>query len=227
MRITVIWLSKRHNSPLRLLTHHGTLRRMFSGIIYHQGTLTKSIPSSGGGMRGFIQCSPVLLNAPLGSSIACAGVCLTMTDKETDGFWVDISPATLSSTLWDEYAIGQRINLEPSLKLGDSLDGHLVYGHVDGCVSLDAIEIQGNSHVLRFSLPRDLAPYIATKGSVALDGVSLTVQGVDAAYFTVMIIPHTWQETTLKYLKKQDKVHLEVDMLARYAMRARNYLYVC
>jgi riboflavin synthase len=163
----------------------------------------------------------------LGASIQHSGVCLTVVDvgPDDEGAWWDVEaiPETLSRTTVGSWQVDTFVNIEPSLKIGDELGGHLVYGHVDGLGSVKSITPDGASRRIRVALPGDLGRYLAEKGSISVDGVSLTVSAVgrdaDGDWFEVAIIPHTWQVTTLGLLKAGDKVNLEVDMLARYVAR--------
>lgn len=157
----------------------------------------------------------------LGDSIACAGVCLTVMAISNGCFVVQVSAETLALTTAKGWQVGQSLNLERSLRIGDTLDGHLVYGHVDGIAEVTAIEPVNDSHRLTFLLPQNLAKYVAVKGSIAVDGISLTVNQVDANRFSVNIIPHTWQVTTLGQLRVGQTLNIEIDMLARYVERLR------
>ena len=199
---------------------------MFTGIITDMGTV-QSIKDDGGDWRIAIQTGLNLSKTDIGASIACAGCCLTVVEKQKDVFFVDVSAETLSKTNIGQWKEGTKINLEASLKMGDELGGHIVSGHVDGLAILKSIKPEGDSHRLVFEAPIELAGMIAQKGSVALDGISLTVNEVDGQNFGVNIIPHTWQNTTLAALSEGDKVHLEVDILARYALRAQQYQASC
>lgn len=155
----------------------------------------------------------------LGASIANNGVCLTVVEKGPGWFKVDASAETLSKTTLGRWQVGTPVNLERSLRLGDELGGHLVYGHVDGVIEVLDVRPEGDSHRWTFRVPEALSRYVAPKGSVALDGVSLTVNEVDGATFGVNIIPHTSQHTTFGGLKPGDVMNFEVDMLARYVAR--------
>ena len=171
----------------------------------------------------------------IGASIACSGVCLTVVEKGTGfggeagtgWFAVDVSGETISRTVPAQWQVGARLNLEPALKLGDELGGHIVTGHVDGIGEVASITPEGASRRIEFLAPADLAPYIAAKGSITIDGVSLTVNSVadDAdgrARFGVNIIPHTAEVTTLGALVPGAAVNLEIDVLARYLMRMQS-----
>jgi riboflavin synthase len=163
----------------------------------------------------------------MGASVMHAGVCLTLVRFAADGdgsrWTVEAVPETMSRTTLGALEVGSRVNLELSLKLGDELGGHLVYGHVDGLATIRSILSEGNSWRIRIDLPGALAKYLAEKGSIAVDGVSLTVAAVGrdggGDWFEVAIIPHTFEVTTLGLARPGDKVNLEVDMLARYVAR--------
>jgi len=158
-----------------------------------------------------------------GASIACAGVCLTVVDKGDDAFAVDISAETISCIAQGQFTIGRRINLERALKVGEELGGHIVTGHVDGIGQVESVNAVGDSHAVRIKVASELAPFIAAKGSITVDGVSLTVNdivdGDDGAVFNLKIIPHTAQVTTLGELEAGREVNLEIDILARYLSR--------
>lgn len=155
-----------------------------------------------------------------GASIACSGPCLTVIDKGEGWFAVEASAETLSRTTLGAWRQGVAVNLERSLKLGDELGGHLVFGHVDGTVTLARQTASGDSVVFDFEAPASLSAYLAPKGSVTLDGVSLTVNAVEADAFSVNIIPHTLRNTTFGAAKTGDRLNLEIDMLARYVARS-------
>lgn len=195
---------------------------MFTGIIQDIGTVS-SIDKDSGDWRIVIQTALDLSKTEIGASIACAGCCLTVVNKTQNTFTVDISGETLDKTNIGQWGEGTKINIEPSLKMGDELGGHIVSGHVDGLATLRIIKPEGDSHRLYFHAPEEFAPMIASKGSVALDGISLTVNEVESDHFGVNIIPHTWEKTTLSKLQEGDSVHLEIDPLARYAARVLSY----
>lgn len=173
-----------------------------------------------GDLRFEIATQMNLEKIPLGASICCSGCCLTVTEKGKKSFFVDVSAETLNKTSLGEWVEGSTVNLEPSLKIGDEIGGHFVFGHVDDVSKIMEIKPDGGSHRLKISLPRLLSASIAPKGSVALDGVSLTVNEVEKEFFGVNIIPHTWTKTSLGQKKVGDRLNLEVDMLARYVARA-------
>ena len=191
---------------------------MFTGIITDIGCV-QSIDKNGD-WRIVIRTDQFDLSSTLiGASIACSGCCLTVIEKGNDWFSVDVSTESLSKTIISGWTEGSKINLEAALKVGDELGGHIVSGHVDGLGELIDIKEEGDSHRLSFVVPDDLAHYIAPKGSVTIDGISLTVNEVEGSTFGVNIIPHTWDNTTLSNLKAGYKVNIEIDMLARYVAR--------
>ena len=155
----------------------------------------------------------------LGASIACSGVCLTVIERDADWFAVEVSAETLSRTTIGTWQAGTQINLERALRLGDELGGHIVSGHVDGLAIIDQITRSGVSHELKISVPDALSKFIAEKGSVSLDGISLTVNAIEGSRFGVNIIDHTWGHTTLGHATIGQHLNLEIDMLARYVSR--------
>ena len=190
---------------------------MFTGLITDVGRVRAV--TSVGDRRIEIETSFPIAEIELGASIACSGVCLTAIEFGDNWFAVEASEETTSKTTVGDWQAGDALNLERSLRIGDELGGHLVFGHVDGVAKIAERRTDGDS--IRFSIlaPDDLAPYIASKGSVALSGVSLTVNEVDGNRFGVNIIPHTADATTFGNLSAGDRVNLEVDMLARYVAR--------
>ena len=192
---------------------------MFSGLVKGIGRVA-SRTSSGGDARFAIELGSASI-APLavGGSIAVNGVCLTAVAVAPGGFTADASAATLAVTTLGRLAAGSRVNLEPPLKAGDPLDGHIVTGHVDGVGEVVAVEPVGGSKRIVIAVPAALSRYIAAKGSVAVDGVSLTVNAVGAAQFEVNIIPHTQSVTVIGEYARGTAVNIEVDMLARYLER--------
>ena len=155
----------------------------------------------------------------LGASIACSGVCLTVVERDADWFAVEVSAESLSRTTIGTWQGGTQINLERALRLGDELGGHIVSGHVDGLAIIDQITRSGDSHELKISVPDALSKFIAEKGSVSLDGISLTVNAIEGSRFGVNIIDHTWGHTTLGHATIGQHLNLEIDMLARYVSR--------
>jgi riboflavin synthase len=191
---------------------------MFSGIIAAVGKISRAEKASGGGLRLAIEAGGLALSdVGVGDSIAVNGACLTVAKRGKKGFSVDVSRETLRVTAGLD-GEGQ-VNLEKALKLSDKLDGHLVLGHVDGVGKVTGVERIGANRCLSVRAPGPLARYIARKGSIAVDGVSLTVNAVRGAEFEVNLIPHTLAVTTLRNLRVGDRVNLEVDPLARYAER--------
>lgn len=155
----------------------------------------------------------------LGASIACSGVCLTVVERDADWFAVEVSAESLSRTTIGTWQAGTQINLERALRLGDELGGHIVSGHVDGLAIIEQITRSGDSHELKISVPDALSKFIAEKGSVSLDGISLTVNAIEGSRFGVNIIDHTWGHTTLGHATIGQHLNLEIDMLARYVSR--------
>lgn len=201
---------------------------MFTGIIAALGTVRQVLPiGEGQDMRLVIGASPDFLALPapalIGASIACSGVCLTAVRFGADEFDVDASAETLSKTVLGRWVAGTRVNLERSLRVGDELGGHIVSGHVDGVAEVISATPENASVRWRFRLPKGLARFVASKGSIAIDGVSLTVNEVDGDVFGVNIIPHTSAVTTIGTLQPGDRVNIEIDMLARYVARLQEH----
>jgi riboflavin synthase len=190
---------------------------MFTGIITDVGRVLAI--ADGGGRRMTIETRLSLAEVPLGGSIGTSGICFSAIDKGDDWFTVEASGATLEVTTAGAWAIGDTVNLERSLRIGDEMGGHIVFGHVDAVGEILALEPAGESHRLEVLVPETLAPLIAVKGSVAVDGISLTVNEANADRFAVNVIPHTWRVTNLAERKVGDPVNVEVDMLARYVAR--------
>ncbi|MDG4647438.1 riboflavin synthase [Roseibacterium sp. SDUM158017] len=194
---------------------------MFTGIITDVGKI-RSLDHRGD-LHARIATGYDTSGIEIGASIACDGVCLTVTATGGDWFDVDISAETLSKSTLGDWAEGDDVNLERALKVGDELGGHIVSGHVDGVAEVVATRDEGASTRFTFRAPSALARYIAPKGSVALDGTSLTVNEVDGAEFGVNIIPHTKEMTTWGRVKAGDRVNLEIDTLARYVARLQDW----
>ncbi len=190
---------------------------MFTGIITDLGRL-RSL-TSGGGARIVLETGYDTATISPGASIACNGVCLSVVDKGPGWFAVDASPETLACTTIGGWSAGQPVNLERPLKLGEELGGHLVSGHVDGVGEAIERRPDGDSLRFQFRVPDALARFVAPKGSIAVDGVSLTVNEVEGATFGVNIIPVTLRETGLGRISPGDRVNLEIDLLARYLAR--------
>lgn len=195
---------------------------MFTGIVTDVGRVLEI--SMQGDLRVKILTRLPLSQTEIGASIACSGICLTVVDKGEDWFAIDASSETMDKTSITQWQVGTKINLEQSLCLGDELGGHLVYVHVDGVGRLVRSATDGDSIRMEFEVPDYCAKYIARKGSIAIDGVSLTVNGVIGNRFQVNIIPHTAKVTTLGELSPDDKINVEVDMLARYVARLQECL---
>ena len=192
---------------------------MFTGIVSTMGTL-KEKTTTGGDGRLRIECGDMNMQGSReGDSITVSGVCLTMIEPDESGFVADVSKETLELTTIGELKAGQPVNLELALALEDRLGGHMVSGHVDGMGRLVSRREDARAERFEFELPVDLARYVARKGSVTIDGVSLTVNGVDGARFSVCLIPHTLEVTTLGMLQPGDAVNIEVDLIARYLER--------
>jgi riboflavin synthase len=200
---------------------------MFTGIVSDVGTVAKIEEYSGGDRAVRIACAYDPASFSTGCSIACAGACLTAIEfgPAGDGAWfkVEISNETLSKTTLGAWLEGTRINLERALGLGEELGGHLMTGHVDGLAEIVSRKPDGDSERFVFRVTRDLAPYIATKGSVSLDGTSLTVNEVEGFDFGVNFIPHTLEVTTWGARQPGERVNLEIDLLARYVARLMEF----
>ena len=196
---------------------------MFTGIVSDVGEVRAVVPRAGDLRRIGIACAYPHNSIALGASIACAGICLTVTETAQNAgrtvFSVDAAAETLRVTTADDWKPGSKLNLERSLKMGDELGGHLVSGHIDGVATLEQRDDLTDSARMTFRAPDALMHFIAPKGSVALDGVSLTVNEVGRDTFSVVIIPHTLQVTTFGALRTGARVNLEVDQMARYAAR--------
>ena len=190
---------------------------MFTGIITDIGHV-KSLEKRGD-TRIVISTNYDMTTVEIGASIACSGPCLTVVEKGSGWFATEASAETLSRTTVGSWVEGTRVNLERALSLGDELGGHIVSGHVDGLARIVSMEPEGDSVRFLFEVPNEVKAFIAEKGSVCLDGVSLTVNAVQGAEFGVNIISHTQSETTFSDKKVDDFVNLEVDMLARYVAR--------
>lgn len=196
---------------------------MFTGIITDVGEV-RSVEDRGD-VRMVIATHYDTNSIDLGASIACSGACLTVVETAEDWFAVDVSAETLSKTNLGSWAPGTKVNLERALCVGDELGGHIVSGHVDAVGKILSIEEEGASLRFRFEVPKSIAPYIAPKGGVALNGVSLTVNDVedtaDTCIFGINIIPHTQEQTTFESARAGDAVNVEIDILARYVARLK------
>ncbi|GIU50227.1 MULTISPECIES: riboflavin synthase [Shewanella] len=195
---------------------------MFTGIIEALGTLRK-IERKGDDIRLTVASGHLdLADVKLGDSIATNGVCLTVVECLADGYVADISAETVALTGFANYHVGQKVNLEKAVLPTTRLGGHMVSGHVDGIAVVEQRSVRGKAIEFWLAAPAELAHYIAHKGSITIDGVSLTVNEIDGHRFRLTIVPHTASETTLTVLKAGDKVNIEVDLIARYLERLMN-----
>ncbi|MDX2028281.1 MAG: riboflavin synthase [Alphaproteobacteria bacterium] len=191
---------------------------MFTGLIQDIGEVT-AIDKQGDWTLTIKPQKLPLERMVIGASVACNGICLTLTEKNAKQFKVQVSRETLSKTTAVHWREGQKINLEPALRIGDELGGHILSGHVDGVARIANRSENSDSVIYKIDIPESFAKFIAAKGSISIDGVSLTVNEAENSRFSVNIIPHTRQMTTLDALKQGDEVNFEVDMIARYVER--------
>ena len=198
---------------------------MFTGIVTDVGAIARI--EARGDLRVVIDTAYDTASVDLGASIACSGICLTVVDKGPGWFAVDVSAETVSRSAADMWQDGRRLNLERALKVGDELGGHIVTGHVDGTGVVVGVCDSGDSKRLGIAVPPVLAPFLAAKGSITVDGVSLTVNEVEdregGTHFSINLIPHTQAVTTLGELSPGQSVNLEIDVLARYLQRMEHY----
>ncbi len=198
---------------------------MFTGIVSDIGIIDRV--EQRGDARVVVTTAYDTATIDLGASIACSGVCLTVIDKGVGWFAVDVSGETVSCTAQGQWTEGKRLNLERAMKLGEELGGHIVTGHIDGIAEVLGVCTEGDSKRVGFRVTPDLAPFLAPKGSITIDGVSLTVNDVsdkdDSTHFAVNIIPHTQKMTTLGDLETGTGVNIEIDVLARYLQRMEHY----
>jgi len=194
---------------------------MFTGIIQSIGAVSRVIDFGGGGDRRLHIRAPRIGRSLLetGASLCVSGVCLTIISHDRGSVAVDVSARTLADTVLKEWSAGRAVNLEPALAAGGALGGHFVMGHVDGVAEVAQRREDGRSAVLELTAPPELMRFIAAKGSVALDGVSLTVNDAGASSFSVNLVPHTLQETTLSECRAGSRLNLEIDIIARYAAK--------
>ena len=193
---------------------------MFTGIVTDVGRV-RAVRETNRDRRFEIETAFDLSTLDIGASVSHAGCCLTIVEKGPDWFAVEVSGETLSATTLDNWKAGRRVNLERAARVGDELGGHIVSGHVDGVGEVISVESEGGSHRVQIRVPKPLHRFIAPKGSITVEGVSLTVNEVEDDVFGVNLIPHTWDVTTLGELKPGARVNLEIDMLARYLARWR------
>jgi riboflavin synthase len=193
---------------------------MFTGIITDIGRV-RAVRDTNRDRRFEVATGFDLASLDIGASVSHAGCCLTVVEKGSDWFAVEVSGETLSKTTLGDWAEGTAVNLERAARVGDELGGHIVSGHVDGVGEVVSVDSEGGSRRVRVRAPRPLHRYIAPKGSITVEGVALTVNEVEDDVFGVNLIPHTWEVTTLGGLKPGSRVNLEIDMLARYLARWR------
>ena len=192
---------------------------MFTGIIQATGTITRLEINEQHARLGICASALTPADLPLGASIAVNGICLTVTDWSDNDFAVDVMPETMKRTNLGHLQKGSLVNLEPALALNGKLDGHIVAGHVDTTAELVIRNENENSIELEFAVPHKYAPFIVEKGSIAIDGISLTVTMAENDHFGVSLIPYTIQNTTLAHYQVGDKANIEVDMIGRYAVK--------
>lgn len=188
---------------------------MFTGIIEEIGKIEKITPIAGG-LSLKINAVKIIGDISVNDSICIDGVCLTVTKVENPGFWVDAVGATLEKTTFVETKSSTQVNLERAVRLNDRLGGHLVQGHVNGIGTISEILKLGENYLLKIIIPNELEKYLINEGSIAINGISLTIADLHKNIISISIIPHTWQNTTLKYKQANDKVNIEIDILAKY-----------
>ncbi len=192
---------------------------MFTGIIQSKGSIKEIFSSSDGALLKINTNALDLSDTNVGDSIAVDGVCLTVTELTESSFTADVSNETLTCTTFSALKQGKNVNLERSLRVNQGIDGHLVSGHVDGIGAVNSIEKDGDSVRIKIEVQGDIIKYIAKKGSICINGVSLTVNSVENNFFDVNIVPHTLSATTLGDLSLQSNVNIEIDQIARYVER--------
>ena len=191
---------------------------MFTGIIEEIGKIAKTNPIAGG-LSIKIEASKILDETKVNDSICIDGVCLTVTNLDESGFWVDAVGATLEKTTFTSIKSSSLVNLERSVRLNDRLGGHLVQGHVNGIGTISEIKKLGENYLLNIDVPENLERYLIKEGSIAINGISLTIANLNKNIVSISVIPHTWQNTNLKFKKINDKVNVEIDVLAKYVER--------
>jgi len=192
---------------------------MFTGIIESLGEIRTIRPSGSGGKRFAVEADIKLAGTGIGDSIAVNGACLTVVEIAGKKFEADVSPETLEITTLGKAKVGERVNIERAMRLSDRLDGHLVSGHIDGIGTITGKKTRGNAIIITFAVPLSISRYIINKGSVAVDGVSLTVNNCDEGWFEVSIIPHTAKLTTMGIKEDGGFVNIETDIIGRYVER--------
>jgi riboflavin synthase len=188
---------------------------MFTGIIEEIAKIDKTKPIAGG-LSIKIEAKKILTDISVNDSICIDGVCLTVTNFDNSGFWVDAVGATLEKSTFAKIKSSSFVNLERSVRLNDRLGGHLVQGHVNGIGTISEIQKLGENYLLKIIVPEDLERYLIKEGSIAINGISLTLADVNLNEISLSIIPHTWQNTNLIHNKINDKVNIEIDVLAKY-----------
>ncbi|MFO7948097.1 MAG: riboflavin synthase [Armatimonadota bacterium] len=194
---------------------------MFTGLIQEIGTVT-GVRETSTGRQITIDAPEMTTETEVGASIACSGICLTVERLSGTAFEVHAGSETLQRSTAGDWTPGTQINLEPALRVSDRLGGHIVQGHVDCVGTCEAVRPVGETTEYSFSLPDEFLPYIAEKGSIAIDGISLTIAGIEGEEIAVAIIPHTMDNTTLAQMEPQQRVNIEVDILAKYVRRMLN-----
>ncbi|MCW8803032.1 MAG: riboflavin synthase [Ignavibacteriaceae bacterium] len=188
---------------------------MFTGIIEEIGKIEKITPIAGG-FALKIKAEKIIDGLVVNDSVCIDGVCLTVTKTDNNSFWADAVGATLEKTIFDKIKADTSVNLERSVRLNDRLGGHLVQGHVNGMGNISEILKLGENYLLKITVPKNLERYLIKEGSIAINGISLTIAGLNLNEISLSIIPHTWQNTNLKDKKVNDKVNVEIDVLAKY-----------
>ena len=196
---------------------------MFTGIIQAMGTVASIIKNNNSYVLSVTTPNKFLEKVKIGDSICVHGVCLTVAELEDNQFLADVSPETIRCTSFAELKQNNKVNLEQALTLSDHLGGHLVTGHVDGVGQIKDMQKDSNSICITICAPKDIAKYIAHKGSICVDGISLTVNEIDDNDFTVNIIPHTYENTAILDYKIGASINLEIDLIARYVERLHTY----
>jgi len=194
---------------------------MFTGIIEGLGIIT-GFRATGGGRRLTVEAGFTLDETQIGDSIAVNGACLTVIEMDGRRFSADLSPETLTTTTFREAKIGQRVNIERAMRLSDRIDGHLVSGHIDNIGTIRSLEKQGNAIMVTVMVPAQLGEQMIPKGSVAIDGISLTINTCDLEHFTVSIIPHTAKATIISFYQANVRVNIETDVIGKYVARFTN-----
>jgi len=188
---------------------------MFTGIIEEIAKIEKTKPIAGG-LSIKIGATKILDDISVNDSICVDGVCLTVTNFDNSGFWVDAVGATLEKSTFASIKPSSFVNIERSVRLNDRLGGHLVQGHVNGIGTISEIKKLGENYLLQITVPENLERYLIKEGSIAVSGISLTIADLDKNLISISVVPHTWQNTNLKYKKINDKVNIEIDVLAKY-----------